>query len=58
MFHIKNWNIVAWADAAWTVRADGTSQGGYFIGLVEKEFLSGKWVQLPHWLGAVGNFTE
>ena len=31
MFPIKNWNIVAWADAAWAVRTDGTSQGCYFM---------------------------
>merc|ERR1711894_732205 len=42
MFPVKNWNIVTWADAAWAVRADGTSQGGYFVGLVEKDFLRGK----------------
>ena len=56
LFPVKDWNLVAWADAAWAVRADGTSQGGYLVGLVEKDFTRGKWVQLPRWHGAAGNF--
>ena len=35
------WSLAAWADGAWAVRANGGSQGGYIIGIVDDNFLTG-----------------
>ncbi len=34
--------FVAWSDSAWSVRTDGSSQGGYVVAATEASFLDGK----------------
>ncbi len=38
---IRNPSVVTWTDAAWGIRRDQSSQGGYFVGIAEKGILFG-----------------
>ena len=38
---LKTWCVACWADGAWAVRANGDSQGGYLLGLVDDSFMAG-----------------
>ena len=48
---IEELAMVCFTDAAWAVRKDGKSQGGYCIAVVPKKFLNGEeaWITLLDW---------
>ena len=36
---MKEMSVIGWSDASWACRREGSSQGGYIIGVANKTFL-------------------